>query len=270
MNISIKINSGRGGLTLLEILVSTAVLLIIVLGLTAMFHETQRAFVTGVSQIDTMGGARSAVELMAFDMEQIKLRNPQDPLTVGFAVTNGQKVLSDQLSTLNLLGARTPYLQDVFFTRKTSNHWEAAAYWVSNSVNGVGALYRYSTNVAENKSEFLFRNYSQGTRATSSKIIDGIVYFKVTPYDGDGRPYTKDVLRAGFAVSESAGVFYAGNSATNLPFYVQLELGVLEPPVLAKLNQMGSNIAAQKTFLQSQISKVHVFRQLIPIRTASR
>jgi prepilin-type N-terminal cleavage/methylation domain-containing protein len=271
VKIYIESNAAQQGLTLLEIMVSTAILLVIVLGLTAMFHETQRAFVTGVNQVDTLGGARSAMEMVVSDLEQVRLKPPQDPLTIGFAVTNGLPLLSSALSTLDLQGAKTPYLQEVYFTHKAGNRWEGSAYWISdNTSNGVGALYRFSTNSAENAADLLHDKYLNAKVASSTKIMDGVVYFKVTPYNSDGRPFTNDVARTGQVVKENLGLFYAGNSSTNLPFFIQLELGVLEPPVLAKLNQFKGNAVAQHDFLLSQASKVHMFRQLIPIRTASR
>ena len=62
----------RAGLTLLEILVSVALLVVIVLGLTAMFNQTQRAFRSGLVNVDVMEGGRSAVELIGREMEQIE------------------------------------------------------------------------------------------------------------------------------------------------------------------------------------------------------
>jgi type II secretory pathway pseudopilin PulG len=56
-----------------------------------------------------------------------------------------------------------------------------------------------------------------------------------------------------------------------LPAYVEMEFGMLEPETLAQYYTMldDANPNAAK-FLQKQISKVHLFRQRIPIRTAAQ
>jgi prepilin-type N-terminal cleavage/methylation domain-containing protein len=54
-----------------------------------------------------------------------------------------------------------------------------------------------------------------------------------------------------------------------LPAYIDLELGILEPEALAQYYTMLKDQNAGATnFLARQISKVHLFRQRIPIRTA--
>src|SRR5690348_10204498 len=55
------------GLTLIEILVSSALLLVITLGLTAMFNQTQRAFRMGMESVDVYEGTRAATEMMGRD-----------------------------------------------------------------------------------------------------------------------------------------------------------------------------------------------------------
>lgn len=56
-----------------------------------------------------------------------------------------------------------------------------------------------------------------------------------------------------------------------LPAYIEMEFGMLEPETLAQYYTMldDQNPNAPK-FLQRQISKVHLFRQRIPIRTAAQ
>ena len=57
--------------SLIEVMVAVTLMSVIVLGLLAMFSQTQRAFRTGITQVDVMEGGRAACELMAREMEQI-------------------------------------------------------------------------------------------------------------------------------------------------------------------------------------------------------
>ena len=57
-------------LTLLEMMVAMSLLLIIVLGLYAMFDQTQRAFRSGLTQTDVLESQRAAMDIMARDLEQ--------------------------------------------------------------------------------------------------------------------------------------------------------------------------------------------------------
>src|SRR2546427_12839187 len=54
--------------SLIEIMVTVALLSFIVLGLLAMFTQTQRAFTSGMTQTDVMQSGRAVVETIARDL----------------------------------------------------------------------------------------------------------------------------------------------------------------------------------------------------------
>ena len=66
----IRRRAGRA-LTILEMLVSVALLSFIVLGLTAMFVQTQKAFKTGIKQTDSTDAGRAVMEMIAADLSQL-------------------------------------------------------------------------------------------------------------------------------------------------------------------------------------------------------
>src|SRR5260221_14289210 len=108
------------GLTLVEILVAISLLLAIVFGLTAMFNQTQRAFRSGLSNVDVLEGGRSAVDLMARDLEQMRPYT-QFPSNVNFfsdLQTDPSAVLPINLPMPGGIpsGEFTNLLQKVFFT----------------------------------------------------------------------------------------------------------------------------------------------------------
>ena len=58
-------------LTILEMLVSTAMLAFIVLGLTAMFIQTQKVFKTGIKQTTVTDAGRTIIDMIASDLSQM-------------------------------------------------------------------------------------------------------------------------------------------------------------------------------------------------------
>src|SRR5262245_59622209 len=58
--------------SLIEILVVMALLTVIVIGLMAMFGQTQRAFRTGMTQVDVLAAGRSTADMLARQLEQIR------------------------------------------------------------------------------------------------------------------------------------------------------------------------------------------------------
>jgi hypothetical protein len=52
-----------------------------------------------------------------------------------------------------------------------------------------------------------------------------------------------------------------------LPEFVELELGILEPDVLERLRAMPNPLIAEE-YVRRQAGKVHIFVQRIPVRNA--
>ena len=276
----------RAGLTLLEILVSVALLVVIVLGLTAMFNQTQRAFRSGLVNVDVMEGGRSAVELIGREMEQA------EPSHLSFG-TNFFSELQQGGGTfspivLTVPGGNTPpftnFLSRVFFVNR-SDEWYGRGFRVldTNNFNDssgvlVGTLYRF--DVTTNNSGTLERfmkvfdqtPQSQIDNTNLHRIIDGVVHFHLKAFDVNGREYgtvgasntvpyiTYDNI---YGIPELAFV------NDRLPAYVELELGIIEPQVYLQVKPLlAQNRALALNFLNTHANKIHYFRQQIPIRTA--
>ena len=62
---------GQRGFSLVEILMTVALLSVIILGLVAMFDQTRRAFTSSMTQVDVLEGGRAATALIASDLEQL-------------------------------------------------------------------------------------------------------------------------------------------------------------------------------------------------------
>jgi hypothetical protein len=146
------------------------------------------------------------------------------------------------------------------------------------------------------------------TNATYHHVADGVIHMVFTPYDERGFrlgfdttnrvPELYRILRSGNGgVSARTSdvidtnlanvLLYQGDpnaraesmhyvtsfafKSNAMPAYIELEFGILEPEVLTQyyLMKQEENPNADR-FLARQASKVHLFRQRIPIRTAAQ
>ena len=62
---------GRGAFSLIELLVVMTLLSFIIIGLLAVFDQTQRAFKTGMSQVDVLESGRATMDLITREVEQM-------------------------------------------------------------------------------------------------------------------------------------------------------------------------------------------------------
>jgi hypothetical protein len=152
--------------SLVEILVTIALLSFIVLGLFAMFNQTQRAFMSSMGQTDVLEGARTVTDMMTRDLEQL---TPSGSGAINFLVRVAQdaggadlKPLTQYLPGANQpLPSRTNYLEDVFILTRQNQAWVGIGYCVrvadptgalyppqlGAGQAGVGSLYRFSKSI---------------------------------------------------------------------------------------------------------------------------
>lgn len=278
--------------TLIEIMVVIVLLSLIILGLMAMFDQTQKAFRAGMAQTDQMEGARMFNDLLSRDMEQMV---PSDLTnTVNFLaeipgsipslsyVPNAYTPFQQNLPATGT--TRTNILEDLFFISRVNQTWSGIGYFVRTNpyiggyVDNVGTLYRYQTNIPVG----LFGTniaYPQFLSATNvSKILDGVVEFHVRCYDTNGALLTQTSplnSPANFVniqnwapppvgmIPNEVELYAFSNNF--VPAYVEVELGILEPAVLKRYNSIPTP-AVRATFLAAHAGNVQVFRQRIPIR----
>jgi hypothetical protein len=208
-------------LTILEMLVSTALLSFIVLGLTAMFVQTQKIFKTGIKQTTVTDAGRTIIDMMASDLSQMSdphfanvyfptnvypnfpVGGYPNPPTLYWSFVPGYDLVQ---STNNNNGipfpCRTNEVEDIFAMVQTNNTWVGIGYTVSNwftnsgggAIPGVGTLYRYvaTTTAPLFPTNLLYANYinqvGYGTFTNSlfHRIADGVVHLKIYAFDADG------------------------------------------------------------------------------------
>ncbi|MEO7298707.1 MAG: prepilin-type N-terminal cleavage/methylation domain-containing protein [Verrucomicrobiota bacterium] len=274
----------QSGLTLVEMMVATTLLVVIMLGLTAMFNQVQRAFRGGLKQVDVFEGGRAIMDLVARDVEQLTASKD----TNNWSLYAGMQA-DTYLTSLNPTGTapfRTNVLDELFLLNYASD-WSAIGYRVLNpqdlnNFNNLkfGTLYRFSTNNFVGfrfPTNYYFNNlFNSGnaglllTNGYLSRVADGVVHFKVTFYDAAGFVTTNGTKGVSFLNPQPSvdltNEFQIAYSGDALPSLVEIELGVLEPQTLEQARSM----ADPTSYLQKQGGKIHIFKQQIPIRNAPR
>ncbi len=176
-------------------LVSVALLAFIVLGLTAMFVQTQKAFKIGIKQTSSTDAGRSVIDMIANDFAQLSNQGftnnwfpplnwhtlsltPAQSMNYGASpicppnlywslvqpLSFNQVVLNNGVTTY-----RTNQSEDIFMMVQTNAVWTGIGYSVSNwftnafggAFPGVGTLYRFTaiTNVPLDTNNLLFTNF---------------------------------------------------------------------------------------------------------------
>ena len=153
--------------SLVEILVATALLSFIVIGLVAMFGQTQRAFMQGQTDVDLLENGRAVMDMMVRDLAEAEAADVSN--AVNFYVEMPQRaepiytppLLQGLPGTVNPPQLRVNYLQPFFFLSHPNQMWPDKAwagigYYVVPDVYGVGigTLYRFAaSNVAANATQ---------------------------------------------------------------------------------------------------------------------
>lgn len=271
--------------TLVEIMVVMVLLSVIILGLMAMFNQTQRAFRAGMAQTDQLEGGRMFTDLLLRDLQQITPTYQSNAINFYAQIPN-YTPLQQTLPASSY--PRTNVLQDLFFISRYNQTWNGIGYfvrtdaWVGANMNLIGTLYRFETNIPN--SQFTgdgyrpFQTFFNATnRANISKIIDGVVEFRVRCYDTQGYLLTNGsssissnyfVTITNSLVIAPGEVEFYGFSNNIVPAYVELELGILEPAVLKRYKSIpdATPPITRSNFLASHAGNVQIFRQRIAIR----
>ena len=269
LKISRARRSGSSAFSLIEIMVVMALMSVIILGLMAMFTQTQRAFKLGMTQTDVLESGRIATGLITRELEQI---TPNYVGRVGvYNAPNFYSAFADyglqDLPTAGTAVARSNILQDLYFVTRENQTWLGVGYFVrSNPTNStlapVASLYRFQmpNNVAqfEQHPNTLFSNFYNAVSGLNpammgttnvSKILDGVVSFRVRAYDTNGvwiappspiatAPYpywfrtnilvSPGIARAPIMADTGMCTFYSNA----VPAFVELEIGILEQKTL--------------------------------------
>ncbi len=256
--------------SVVEMLVAVAIMTLIVFGLYKMFDQTQRALRSNITQTDVLESGRAAMELVSRELEQMA----PSGIRYGTNFVATLAALPDEPLVQSLMGGnevRTNVVQDVFFLSRLGHEVTGTGYRVLFASNGVGTLSRFSItrHVGLVTSSNLPLAFLRAFPTNFQKIASGVVHFRVSAYDQSGvritsvnRPDQIIAVPEFRARSESRLYFMD----KQMPAYLELELGYLEPPVADQAKSFPDRAVARR-FLEKQAGKVHLFRQRIPVHT---
>ncbi len=268
-------------------MIAVTLMSVIVLGLTAMFTQVQRAFRLGLNQTDVLESGRVATDMIARELEQITPPYKFTNATPAFYSGLVDKANLSQLVLPGTSSLRTNVMSDLFFLTRENQTWTGIGYFVRTdaavpgSFGPVGTLYRFETNASParfNQNQFgIWDGYeharNDGVALNVSKLLEGVVHFQVRAFDTNGIWITPGNTNVSFQVRADssfwspllpaqANYFFATNQA---PAYVELEIGILEQQIYERYKAIPL-YDAQTNFLAKHAGNVHIFRQRIPIR----
>lgn len=266
--------------SLIEVLIVVALLSVIVLGLMAMFGQTQRAFRLGMTQTDVLESGRATTDQITRELQGLRPSNVSGAANF-YAWIPPFVPLNQELPGLDSANEkqfRTNVLTDLFFLTSENERWTAIGYRIGSPAGGMGTLYRYQRSGLLPADLALELNRFNNANLTDlSRMAEGVVHFRVRAYDTNGywiapplgasSPYRykpeiiADVPRLG---TEDVS-WYAFHSNA-VPAAVEIELGFLEQRTLERAKAL-VNDAARRNFLSNRAGQVHLFRQKISIPT---
>src|SRR5688572_27206089 len=119
------------------------------LGLLAMFHQTQRAFRLGSTQVDVAEAGRATMQVLAGELKQM-VPSPEASipgLSTANTYGNGVIVPFWRPAPTEPLEAS---LKELFFVTRENDQWVARGYFVEalTPLGGAGTLYQFSTRIS--------------------------------------------------------------------------------------------------------------------------
>jgi prepilin-type N-terminal cleavage/methylation domain-containing protein len=278
--------------SLIELMVVVSLLSVIILGLMAMFSQTQRAFKLGMNQTDILESGRMATDLIT---REIKLAKPTDVARGPNPANIAPNFFVDPAYSFvmqNPLMRRTNQMDDLFFVIRENQTWMGVGYFVrakittdvNEAFGPVGSLYRYEYPLHRvqwsSDPRVLFQQFDNARfgrdipvahrdRVHVSKILDGVVHFRVRVFDPRGNYDTNLFFfhnRSNISVRFTGSGYRAEFHSNAVPGAVEVELGVLESETLERYQGLPPvPPTVRSNYFLDKMANVHLFRQRIPL-----
>lgn len=284
--LSFHSRTARRAFSLIEVIVVSGLLGIIILGLVLMFGQTQRAYKLGTTQVDVMEGGRMVSDMLSREAAQMASGNYSNGVNVSVVMHNSlaNPALLQDLPGNNPNVKRTNLLSDFFLLTKVNQRWEGIGYRVLDPATGqwpaggMGTLYRFqgesyniwgAPGLNQIYTDYQNRTFGLANQTNLSRIIDGVVHFRVRAFDPEGfwvdETRNFNIVADPYnAYGDPATLFFSSNA---LPASVEIELGILEEKTAERARSI-TDATARRNYLAQQAGKVHIFRWRVPVRNA--
>lgn len=260
--------------SLIELMVAVTLLSMITLALVIVLNQTQRVLRGSTTQVDVLETGRAILDMIESEIQEMR---PSEVNAINLAVTipTSAKLLVQDLPGSAI--PRTNVLQDLFFVTYRNRQWRAIGYKVYPSTHGVGALYRMECTWTSEPGRMLtFQNITNATwqffyqfdPLRFSKIADGVVHFRARPWFdpelAENPLWTNRVTgRVVLATGDGTWIF----RSNAIPAALEIELGVLEPDVLARTRVWieSGDPDRPRAYLKDKPAAVHLFKRMVRI-----
>jgi len=310
---------GSRGFSLLEMLIGIGILSVVVLALYSLFDQTQKALRANINQVDVSEGGRAVMELLVRDVSRASASGINTNYIIARRSDDIQQIVQPgtnlvvMRTTAGLTGnpwqtvfgdnwRRQTALHELFYlVEQQPGRWVGAGLFVAGedpmtTVDGVGTLWRYEDTspqavqgarageqVAILNNRFL--NNTAYRTNFASRLIDGVVFFRVTAFGPQGQPLDDKLLweiqnsQTPYAIPGDVvigpslsgppfpvnGTFFRNQT---LPSAIEIELGILPPQLVDQYRSLSDVPAVRNRFLTNNAPNVLVFRQRIPLPAA--
>ena len=268
---------------------------VVILGLTAMFTQTQRAFKAGMTQTDILEGGRMATEMLSRELEQIV----PGYATLNLGRTNFYTVQESEFPMnlpANAAAQRTNIVSRIFYLTHENQTWKGIGYYLvpDSTVSPglpLGVLDRFELSASAatfgRQPSLMISNFNRAMvglsyQGTVSRILDGVLSFNFRTYDTNGywinpsgppTPLGQIWIHSDWSPNFPIPTYpmrvdyhFVSNA---VPAYVEFELGVLEQGALDHYKSIPV-WQVQSNYLWQQSGRVQVFRQRVSVRNVDR
>jgi len=289
----------RRAFSLLELLVAVGILSVIILALYAMFDQTQKALRANTAQTDVSESGRAALDLLIRDLERTQAAGLEGGTNNLIIRRTYPEAPADRLAELFDNAHRDSRLHEVFFLTRPQPHLAlAGGLFVAEAenprqpvTNFVGTLYRFEAPaldavvlrgpraVTNLHNAWVAFNTAAYRSNYSSRLLDGVVFFRVIAYGPNGLPIdgTTQALTNRLALnpplSDEIVPFLADGTENvttfggrQMPTALEVEFGMLPPQLLEQFHVLPAQL--RPDFLRRNLASLLVFRQRIGLRTA--
>jgi type II secretory pathway pseudopilin PulG len=263
------LQSGSSAFSLIEILIAVTLMSVIMVGLMAMFSQTQAAFRASMTQVDVLESGRAAADLLSRELEQVAPSYYGD--AINFYANAKAGPVPQQLPGIGSY-PRANVIEDFFFLTRENQNWIGMGYCVEPRGAPLGALYRFTgtINVNQDPAPLLgsFAKAISTPPAGMSRFMDGVVHFKIRAFDANGAWITP----ANFPAYASSLPNMTGESgyrftSNAVPAFVEFEIGILEDRTLERYKSFTDPTGIiQSNYLAKHAGQVHLFRRRVPVR----
>jgi hypothetical protein len=146
--------------------------------------------------------------------------------------------------------------------------------------NGVGTLFFFRYPESHLGAEHFLHKFQTNRldrpislNTNFHQVLPGVVHFRVYAYShdvGPGGRVTNGVFMAGVTNLGTLRISddhkYMQFHGRELPEYLELELGIMEPELIERARGI-ANAQTQREFLSNRVDRIHFFRHKIPIRS---